>query len=40
MVATPRSHPLITSPSPKRKLNGVPLSTEESNFVPSSKVPV
>ena len=37
--ATPWSHPFMTSPFPRRNLNGTPLSLDESNFTPFSKVP-
>mmetsp|Transcript_71380 Transcript_71380/g.220658 ORF Transcript_71380/g.220658 Transcript_71380/m.220658 type:complete len:352 (-) Transcript_71380:273-1328(-) len=40
MVATPKSQPLITWPLPSEKVNGSPLSREESNWLPSdSSVP-
>ena len=37
--ATPSSQPLITSPFPTLNLKGLPRSREESNFLPSVKVP-
>lgn len=36
---SPLSHPRITWDAPNTKLKGLFLSKEESNFVPSSKVP-
>ena len=40
ILATPRSHPLITWPAPKVNTKGLFLSTEESNLVPLVRVPV
>lgn len=37
--ATPSSHPLMTCPTPKVNLKGLPRSLEESNFLPSVSVP-
>ena len=37
---SPTSQPLITLPVPMMKVNGLPLSREESNFSPLSTVPV
>lgn len=39
-LATPWSHPLITSPLPILNLKGDPRSRDESNLVPSFNVPV
>ena len=39
MPATPRSHPLMTCPPPRRNWKGCPRSTELSNFVPSRSQP-
>lgn len=39
MPSTPRSQPLMTLPWPSVKENGVPRSTDESNFVPSTRRP-
>ena len=40
MVATPKSHPFMTYPTPKSKLNPDSLSVFASNYVPFSKVPM
>ena len=40
IVASPSSHPFITCPTPSVKVNGLSLSRELSNLVPSSNVPV
>lgn len=39
-LATPSSHPRITSPRPMMNLNGLPRFRDESKTVPSTNVPV